>query len=191
TVFLREGIAFHAENDRSRNAILPVTAVGGDQMEAIRSRIARYSDFLEPLRSAVERYLKYPSKITPDGVMLIGHMPWIGPQAYMFRLYPGIDDESLERYKRTLEIDIPQSYAHFLREVNGAFCFGISFCGVPLSMLGSPPLLDRSTQQCHDLSTAVKEWIRRYRVPPTLFHFGYMESETENLGHFIDEAGRI
>jgi hypothetical protein len=79
-----------------------------------------------------------------------------------------------------------------LAEVNGAFCFGMKLCGVPLSMLGDPPLLDRTILQCHDLATAATRWVSTYRVPAGFFLFGSRHfSATENVGYFIDGGSRL
>ncbi len=117
----------------------------------------------------------------------------IGPKlSYIVMLWPGIDKEALDLYSRTFEIKIPEMYVSFLQQMNGAIPFGMSLCGVPLSMLGDPPLLDRTVVQCHDLATAAKDWITEYRVAARLFHFGFRYfSETENVGYFIDQGKRI
>ena len=161
-------------------------------MQAIADRLAAYPDSLRPIKEAAGRYLKYPSVVTDDGVIQIGHRPWIGELSYIVMLWPGIDKEALDLYSRTFEIKIPEMYVSFLQQMNGAIPFGMSLCGVPLSMLGDPPLLDRTVVQCHDLATAAKDWITEYRVAARLFHFGFRYfSETENVGYFIDQGKRI
>ncbi len=47
-------------------------------MQAIADRLAAYPDSLRPIKEAAGRYLKYPSVVTDDGVIQIGHRPWIG-----------------------------------------------------------------------------------------------------------------
>src|SRR5262249_13271349 len=107
-------------------------------------------------------------------------------------LYPGIDREALVRYCERFGIRIPEMYVDFLREVNGAFCLGMSLCGIPPSMLGDPPRLNRKILQCHDLATAATHWIREYRVPDGFFHFGSRHfSYNENVGYFIEQNKRI
>lgn len=161
-------------------------------MQAIQQQLNAFPDFLLPLKEAASRYLKYPSVIGNDGVMDIGHRPWVAELNYMLMLYPGIDEDSLDRYSRSFGIEVPRIYVEFLRAVNGAFCFGMSLCGIPHSMLGSPPLLNRRILQCHDLSTAAIRWVFEYRVPAGLFHFGGRKfSYSENVGYFIDANNRI
>jgi hypothetical protein len=67
-------------------------------MNAIAKRLAAYSESLAPLRQAALRYLKEPSVLGKDGVLNIGHRPWVAELNYVFMLYPGIDSKSLERY---------------------------------------------------------------------------------------------
>jgi hypothetical protein len=161
-------------------------------MQSIAQRIEGYPGFLTPLKEATCRYLKYPSEFGEGGVINIGHRPWVAELNYMFVLYPGIKRDILDRYCQRFQILVPEMYADFLREANGAFCFGMSFCGVPPSMLGNPPLLDRSVLQCHDLATAVTRWIDEYRVPAGFFRFGGRHySYRENVAYFIDEGKRI
>jgi hypothetical protein len=126
-------------------------------MDPIQKRLDALPDFLAPLKQAASRYLKYPGVIGKDGVMDIGHRPWVAELNYMLMLYPGIEPDALNRYGRRFEFRVPDVYAGFLRAVNGGFFFGMSLCAVPLSMLGNPPHLDRWILQCHDLGTAATE----------------------------------
>ena len=161
-------------------------------MRSIAARIAGYSQLLEPLKESAGRYLKYPSVLAEDDVALIGHRPWVAPKNYMFRLYPPVSSDARQHYGQIFGIDVPPVYTDFLREVNGACCFGMSLCGMPQSMLGRPPLLDRTVLQCHDLATAVNHWTRAYCVPGELFHFGYRHySDDEDVGYFIERCNRI
>lgn len=161
-------------------------------MNEIEARLDGLSDALAPLREAARRYLRYPSVLAADGTLCIGHRPWVAELNYMFRLYPGIPAETLGSYSGRFDLEVPRAYAAFLGEVGGTFSFGISLCGVPRSMLGAVPLLDRSVLQCHDLSTAARLWADEYRVPEGLFHFGSRHfSARENVGYFMDRVGAI
>lgn len=156
-------------------------------MQTIAERLDGYPAFLAPLADAGRRYLKYPSVLTPDGIMDIGHRPWVAKLNYMLMLYPSLNDEALQQYSKRFNLQVPAPYAAVLRAVNGAFCFGMSLCGVPPSMLGNPPLLERRLLQCHDLAMAATMWAREYRLPPGLFHFGSRDfSRTEKVGYFMD-----
>lgn len=161
-------------------------------MYAIQKQLDSLPVVFTPLKEAASRYLKYPGVIGKDGVMNIGHRPWVAELNYMLMMYPGINIDALNRYCRLFGIQVPEVYTEFLRVVNGGFFFGMSLCGVPLSMLDNPPLLNRSILQCHDLATAVTLWIGEYDVPKEFFHFGGRHfSSSENVGYFFDGENRI
>jgi len=100
-------------------------------MQTIPQRLAALPYFLAPLKEAASRYVKYPSVMGKDGVMDIGHRPWVAELNYMLMMYPGIDTDALNRYCRRFEIQVPEVYAEFLQAVNGGFFFGFFrlFCG--------------------------------------------------------------
>lgn len=156
-------------------------------MKTLTRKLAVIKGSLSPIHQAASRYLKEESDITENGVMQIARRPWVAPENYTFWLYPGIDDESLNRYCQTFQIEIPLLYRRFLKKLNGAYCFGMSFYGVPLSMLGYPPMLNRSIVQCLDLGMAGTWWSREYRNSSGRFHFGGRHfSYRENIGYFIE-----
>jgi len=160
--------------------------------ESIATRLSELPDFLAPLKVAASRYLHYPSMCATDGTVSIGHRPWVAELNYMFVLFPGVNSVALERYSRRFGVEVPSAYADFLRAVGGAFCFGMSLYGIPPSMLGVLPLLDRSVLQCHDLATGVRYWAAGYQLPTELFHFGGRHySYRENIGYFIDQHGGL
>jgi hypothetical protein len=82
--------------------------------------------------------------------------PAVGRAAKLHpHLFPDLPADALARHAGPFGLNVPPVYAAFLAAANGAFCFGMSLAGVPASMLGSPPLLDRHTRQCHDLGWSV------------------------------------
>jgi len=158
-------------------------------MNEIIQRINSLSRKFTPLKNAALRYVDQASKIDRHGTLLLGHRPWVAPENYMLFLYPGIDPEALERCCNQLEIEVPSLYAEFLSEINGAFLFGMSLFGIPKSMMGNPPMLNRSSLQCHCLSFAVTDWVRQYRLPFEAFHFGSRHySSSENVGYFLNDS---
>ncbi len=142
---------------------------------------------LAPLADAARALLDQPGVLSAEGILCLGHRPWVAPENYAITLYPGLPAEALERYAGRFELEVPTVYAGFLAAVNGAFYFGMSLAGVPRSMFGSPPLLDRRRLQCHDLGTAATSWALEYRkVPAGAFHFGGRHySYRENVGYFV------
>ena len=156
-------------------------------MDVMRSLLDGLPAQLAPLANAARSLLDQPCDLSADGVLSFGHRSWVAPQNYTITLYPGLQAEALGRYAVRFGLEVPAIYAAFLKSVNGAFCFGMSLAGVPRSMLGLPPLLDRSRLQCHDLGMTATQWVGEYRKLPTgAFHFGYRHfSPRENIGYFV------
>ena len=160
-------------------------------MQAIELRVANYSEALAPIRDAARRYLRFPGAVNDDGVLLIGHRPWVAPQNYTLVLFPGIDRDSQIQYDRAFGITTPGLYADFLREIGEAICFGMFLCGVPKSMLLTPPLLQRSLFECHDLAIAVTLWGRDLYLSKGLFQFGYRYLSELSVAKLIDVKSAI
>jgi hypothetical protein len=156
-------------------------------VDAIRARLDALPAELAPLADAARGLLDQPCELGGDGTLRLGHRPWVAPENYAMTLYPGLHPDDLVRYAGRFGLDVPAAYGRFLAAVNGAFCFGMGLAGVPASMLGSPPLLDRSRLQCHDLGTAATLWAGEYRkLPVGAFHFGGRHySSRENVGYFM------
>ena len=161
-------------------------------VEGATARLDSLPDDLAPLADAARALLGQSGGPFADGVLRLGHRPWVAPENYAITLYPGLPADALARYAGRFGLDVPPVYAWFLAAVNGAFCFGMSLAGVPPSMLGSPPLIDRRSLQCHDLGSAAGLWGSEYRkLPAGAFGFGHRHwSYRENVGYFI-AGGRI
>lgn len=155
--------------------------------EGFAARLDALPANLEPLADAARALLDHPAGLSADGVLRLGHRPWVAPENYAITLYPGLPAEALARYAGRFKLDVPPVYAGFLDAVNGAFCFGMSLAGVPASMLGTPPLLDRRSLQCHDLGSSAGLWASEYRrLPAGAFGFGHRHwSPRENVGYFV------
>lgn len=159
---------------------------------SLAEHVEKLPEFLAPLKAAAERYLRYPSRIGDDGVLDIGHRPWVAELNCMLMIYPGLQPDELARYADRFRLSIPAPYVDFLHAVNGGFFFGMSLCGAPRSMRGNTPLLNRRILQCHDLSMAATGWVHDYDVPDGYFHFGSRHySYSANVGYFFAGNDRI
>jgi len=156
-------------------------------VETARAFLDRLPAELTPLAEAARSLLGYPGVLSADGALCLGHRPWVAPQNYALTLYPGLSANALLWYVDRFGLTLPEMYASFLQAVNGAFCYGMSLAGVPESMLGTPPLLERRRLQCHDLGMTTTSGPSEYRsLPAGAFHFGYRHySYRENVGYFI------
>ena len=155
--------------------------------------ISDLPDELSPLKAYAEKYLKYPSEVNGDGILKIGHRPWIANLNYIITLYPGLPKQIIKKHLLQYGfVKITNEYIEILNSLNGGFFFGMSLFGIPYSMLKDPPRLERSYLQCHDLVSANLNWINEYNISEDLFHFGSrIYSYDENIGYFIDNKGTI
>lgn len=160
---------------------------------AIRTRLAELPAELAPLRETATRYLRYCSAIpVGDTSCQIAHRPWEGPLGYLITVYPGAKKAWFPKYEKTHKVKLPPLVRRILTAANGFDCFGLSLFGMPPSMLKSPPLLDRSTQQCFDVGTADRSWKLEYPIDPGFFHFGGRDyTDDELAGYFLDSRGTI
>ena len=161
-------------------------------MEKAQSILDALPTELAPLAAVARGLLDKPGDLSADGVLRLGHRPWVAPENYAITLYPGLSADSLHRYARQCGLEVPETYASVLAATNGAYCFGMAIVGIPRSMLGSPPLLDRSRLQCQDMGMLGRSAVFEYRkLPPGAFHFGWRHfSPRENIGYFLAD-GRI
>jgi hypothetical protein len=160
---------------------------------AIRSRLEKLPAELAPLRDAGLRYLQYCSAIEiGGGALLVAHQPWVGPEAYLITLYPGVMKAWLPKYERATGVRIPALIKRCLTLVNGCEFFGLSIYGIPPSMAKKPGILDRSKRQCRDIGAANKHWKGEYGVDPAYFHYGGRDyTDDELVGYFLDGGDLI
>jgi len=160
--------------------------------EKVINRLNSLSEFLDAIKLISNKYALFPSSFDSNETLNIGHRPWVGTENYIINIFQGVSKEEIEQYSKKMDIQIPKNYQSFLKECGGAFLFGISLYGIPFSMRGETPLLDRSIRQCHDLSIANRFWINQYVLTEKLFQFGGREySYDENIGYFLDSNDKI
>lgn len=161
-------------------------------MTAVTEAISQLQGVVAPLKAHAARFSKYSSYVDGNGTLFVAKRPWIAPKNYLLTIFPGLSDGEIRAYESIVGITIPNSYAEVLNAIGGCFCFGLSLYGIPRSMLRVPPLLDRSTAQPLDLSTAVNSWSRKFIGEPGWFHFGDRHySASENVGYFMTENGKV
>jgi hypothetical protein len=103
---------------------------------------------------------------TGEDIALVGNKPEVAPQYYQIVFWSGVNDQIIEQYT--------------------------DIFGIPKSMLNEPALLDRSSRQCLDISTANQHWIHEYNIDKSLFHFGGRHYSDElNCGFFMSNEGTI
>lgn len=145
---------------------------------------------LTPLREHAERYTRYCSSIDLDKTLQIAHQPWAAPEAYAIRLFAPAKKAWFARFRERSGKAIPVPYQEFLLCINGCSLHDLDLFGLPPSMQGRPPVLDRTRSQPLDLGSANRNWIAGYATDTGQFHFGSRAwTEEENVGYFWSEQG--
>jgi hypothetical protein len=89
----------------------------------------------EAFRALVElieeaRKLGYEGK--PDGAQLYGHVPHVGPQAWLHERYRGLSPAEMDALVERIQRPIPAQYSWWLSQTNGMTLFSgaLDFCGL-------------------------------------------------------------
>ena len=159
------------------------------QQEILR-RVATLPVGLSPIREHAARYATFCSSISTDETLQIAHQPWVGPEAYAIRLFAPAKKAWFARFMERTSCSLPKPYQELLLNLNGCSIHGFDLFGLPPSLQGSTPLLDRSRSQPFDLETANQSWIDEYDIDPGDFHFGSRSwTYEENIGYFWSASG--
>jgi hypothetical protein len=127
--------------------------------------------------------------VRPDGTVQVAPMPWVGPEAFAFVLYPPAEPAWLAAFGQHSGRAIPQPYADLLAALNGCFAFDLALYGLPPSLQDRSPHLARGTLEPLDLGAANQHWVHEYRAACG-FHFGGCTlTATENVGYFLGASG--
>lgn len=155
----------------------------------VHDRVATLPPAAAPLRAIAERYVRYCSLVDPDGVALIGHMPWEFPFAFAVTLFPPAKKAWISRFRERAGVAVPAAYRDVLLAVNGCSALGLSLYGLPPGLQEDPPRLDRGRPQPLDLGAANAHWARRFKADPGLFHFGARNTSRGQVGYFWGRGG--
>ncbi len=155
----------------------------------IIEHVSSFSKELTPLGDECRKYAKFCSSIHKEESWNIAHRPWIAPENYLITLFVPAKKSWFSKYKQLHNIDIPKVIQNVLIQTNGFFAFGMSFYGMPPTMLKSDPGLDRSRL---NIGTANRRWKLGYNIDQSLFHFAARHyTDSENIGYFLDKNSNI
>ena len=62
-----------------------------------------------------------------NGVKLIGHVPHIGPEAYLHTVFPSIGEDKVDKIEEDIQRALPNSLKEFFSYANGIHLFSGSF----------------------------------------------------------------
>lgn len=157
----------------------------------MEERLGRLPSELQPLVTAVRQHYSRGASIRGDGTVQVASMPWFGPEAFAFVLYPPAHPAWLASFRDRAGQAIPDSYARVLAAVNGCFAFGLALYGLPPSLQERSSRTDHRTLQPLDLEAANRYWAREYHGAEGEFHVGGCSwTATENVGYFLAPGGR-
>jgi len=158
------------------------------QQEILR-RLAALPDTLAILRDRAADAARHCSSIAIDDTLQLGHQPWVAPEAYAVRFFAPAKKAWVAAFQERTGRAIPPSYREVLLAVNGCSFYDLELYGLPPSMQGSMPRLDRSRPQPLDLATANLGWVHEYATDAGQFHFGGRSwTPEENVGYFWLDA---
>ncbi len=159
-------------------------------LPSLEERLRGLPAELRPLAGAVWQHHARGASRRPDGTVQVAPMPWVGPDAYAYVLYPPAKPAWVTAFGRRSGQAIPESYAPVLSALNGCFAFGLALYGLPPSLYEPPSLLDRPALEPLDLEAANQYWAHEYRGADREFHFGGCTwTATENVGYFVTPDG--
>ena len=145
---------------------------------------------LHPLRDAAWQQRARGVNRHPDGIVEVAPMPWVGPEAYAFVLYPPAPADWRSEFNARAGRSLPDSYEAILAALNGCFAFALALYGLPPSLHGRTPRQDRRALEPLDLEAANRYWALDYRGASGEFHLGGRTwSDTENVGYFLAAGG--
>jgi hypothetical protein len=80
-------------------------------------------EYFERLVSKIDAYRVLGFKTLQNGVVLVGHIPHIAPEAYLHTLYPRLSTSEIDTLERIVGSAIPAEFILFLQRTNGADLF--------------------------------------------------------------------
>jgi hypothetical protein len=154
------------------------------QQEILR-RLGAFPDGLAILRDRAADSARRCSSITTDETLQLAHQPWVAPEAYAVRFFAPAKKAWFAAFQERTGRAIPASYREVLLAVNGCSFYGLELYGLPPSMQGREPRVDRSRPQPLDLAAANLNWAQEYATDRAQFHFGSRSwTDEENVGYF-------
>jgi hypothetical protein len=73
--------------------------------------------------SHLDKFKPYGNEITDNGTVFIGKAPWVAPKAWLFIIYPPINENEIILLEKQMQLTIPMSFRQFLLFSNGLSIF--------------------------------------------------------------------
>jgi hypothetical protein len=159
-------------------------------LPSLDARLWKLPPDLKPLAEAAWQHRSRGASLHPDGTVQVAPMPWVGPEAFAFVLYPPAERAWITAFGSRAGQPVPEPYAAVLAALNGCFAFGLALYGLAPSLQTRLPRVDRRALEPLDLDAANHYWAQEYRGAEGEFHFGGCSwTATENVGYFLTPEG--
>jgi len=100
-------------------------------------------NYFEQVKEVVYQYIHLGEKVLSTDAILIGHVPHMGPEAWLHKLFPPLTYQDIEELENAVQHNIPAPYKEFLLLYgNGIRIFSDSF-----NLYGLRKLLGRGTDE--------------------------------------------
>ncbi len=159
-------------------------------LPTLEQRLWKLPPDLRPLADSAWQHRLRGASLRPDGTVQVAPMPWVGPEAFAFVLYPPAEPAWIAGFGSRAGVGVPEPYRAVLAALNGCFAFGLALFGLAPSLQARPPRADRRALEPLDLAAANQYWAHEYRGADGEFHFGGCSwTPTENVGYFLTADG--
>jgi hypothetical protein len=86
------------------------------------------NDFLLQTINILKKWENKSKKILSNGTIQICHVPHVGDEAWLHKLYVGLDENQIEQLQNSIPVSLPESYKELLKHYNGLNIFSNSLC---------------------------------------------------------------
>lgn len=126
---------------------------------------------------------------TDTGAFATGHIPAVGPHAYLCRFYAGLAEAGLDAAEAESERYLPQPYREFLRSFNGGKIMGVSLYG---ATGGQNLRIAEGIGQPVSIRYQNAFYLRKEFIPEGHFGFGSINGPRYSQGHlYLTSVGEV
>lgn len=142
-------------------------------------------DYFDELLTILKRWDPLGSRITANGVRLIGHVPHVGTMAYLHRVYNPLKENDILEIEQQIRRTLPLALKYFFQRANGADLFVNQ-----LSLFGLRNSYDRTLTDAIYCPLAINTPNVRERVngaPHNAVFFGFYAQDGSNIFALNDD----
>ena len=145
-------------------------------------------DYFDELLTLLKQWDPLGSRITANGVRLIGHVPHVGAMAYLHSVYEPLRGRLILDLEEQIKHPLPMGLKHFFQRANGVRLFGNSLSIFGLRQSYDRTLSDAVYQPISIVTCNVRERIRN--APNSAVFFGYYDWDGSKL-YMLNDDPRV